>query len=506
MFAEYLKCKKDIWYYLTTYWKTFDMETGKPKLFAQYVEKWDKPEYAEKLHWLVDLIMARIRARRNIDHPDLAIEKSRQMTITNTIAGICGYCICFIRDFRGLNTHEKEEKMDKPGDFNTPFGMIDYGLDNMPAFLKPTKGNLIRSHMRIGIKNMNSLIIGDAGSRPGAGGGYDLVNNTEFAHQENTNSKLAAETEACKGCNIIESTPKGKFNAHALTCDFAEKHPDKTSFMYVPFHWSLRRTKEWYEWKKLSYNGDEARIAQELDMSREGSVTGRCFKQFVPAEHVVDLSPDTFKPFIAIVGFDFGWVHDTVGLFIVPFKDDKWIVIDEHVKNQTPVHIHCSEMSAIKNKWNFEQIRYVSDPSGQARSREVGKTFWQLYNPSDKELISNPEFLPQYRIPFEAGDKVSKESINIINTMFYQSKLFINKRCVHLIDALNEAVYPINRLGQPTSETYKDDWFADPCDALWYGVSKLPKYQGIVNARQLKVQYRQPVARGLGMGNYGGRR
>jgi len=497
MFAEYLKCKKDIWYYLTTYWKTFDMETGKPKLFAQYNEKWDIPEYADKLHELVDMIMARIRARRNIEHPDLAIEKSRQMTITNTLAGICGYCICFIRDFRGLNTHEKEEKMDKPGDFNTPFGMIDYGLDKMPDFLKPTKGNLIRSHMRIGIKNMNSLIIGDAGLRPGAGGGYDLINNTEFAHQENTNSKLAAETEACKGCNIIESTPKGKFNAHALTCDFAEKHPDKTSFKYVPFHWSLRRTKEWYEWKKLSYNGDEARIAQELDMSREGSVTGRAFKLFKPS-HIVDIDPVKFRPGIAIIGYDFGWIHATACVMLVPFTNDTWLVVDEYVDNEKPVHVHAHKVHEMVARWELNNVHYVADPSGVSKSREVGKSFYELYSSSEVPV--------EDRISFEAGDNAVTDGISAVNTMFWKDKLLVSRKCTNLIDALNEAVFPTNKNGEVTSEKYKENEHTDILDALRYGVSKIAKYQGIVSGRQLNVQYRRPVNRGLGLGIYGGGR
>lgn len=496
MIKEIKKCKLDPWYYLTTYWKTFDMETGKVKSFAEYNEQWDIPTYRDKIHELVIMIIDRVRAYRAIKHPDLAIEKTRQMTVTNTISATCGYLISFMNEFRGLFTHEKEEKMDKPGDFNTPFGMIDFGIDKMPDFLKPSKQDMIRSHMKIGLKSRNSLITGDAGIRPGAGGGFHLINNTEFAHQENTNSKLAAETEACKGVNILESTPKGKFNAHAITCEFAQKNPDKTSFLYVPLHWSLRRTKEWYEWKKLSYNGDEARIAQELDMSREGSVTGRVFKLFKPT-HLVDIDPLKFRPAISVNGFDFGWIHSTACVFIAPFINDTWVVYDEYMDNEKPVHVHAHEVNEIARRWEVKNNYWTADPSGVSKSREMGKSFYELYQGADVPVDD--------RLRFEPADNAIKEGISSVNTMFWKDKLLISKKCVNLIDALNEAVYPTNKNDEPTQEKYKEDWYTDICDALRYGVSRLAKYQSIVQSRQFNKPYR-PVSQGLGMGAYGGKR
>jgi hypothetical protein len=290
-----------------------------------------------------------------------------------------------------------------------------------------------------------------------------------------------------------------------LTCEFAEKHPDKSSFLYVPIHWSKRRLPEWYDIKKRDYNGDEAQIAQELDMSREGSVQGRVFKQFVQAEHTCDIKVGEFKPVVSVNGFDFGWVHDTICLIISPYLNG-WVVLDEHVKNETPVQLHAKECWKKVRDWQIERPIWVSDPSGEARSREVGKSFWQLYNPTDKELLSQPEFMPQDRIVFEGGDKVSREGIAVINTMFYKGELKVNKRCTHLIDALNEAVYPVNKNGQPTDEVYKDDWYADPCDALIYAGSRLAKYKGYHTVRQQKLTYGPRVNMGLGLGNYGGRK
>jgi len=493
--TEYKKCKADFWYYLTTYAKTLDKDTGEVKPFATFDGKYDRPEYREEIHRFLRLIHERVIAKRNIDKPDIVDEKSRQMYITNCVMGYCTWAIMFLPYFRGLITHEKESKMDSKTDFNTPFGMMDFILEHNPAFLKPKQSDLIRSHMTIGLKSRNSLIIGDAGIRPGAGGGFDLIYNTEFAHQTNTFQKLAAEREACKGVNILDSTPNGKNNAHAATCEFAEKNPHNSSFLYVPIHWSKRRLPEWYEIKKRDYNGDEAQIAQELDMSREGSVKGRAFKLFKPS-HIVEVA-ESFKPAFAIAGFDFGWIHYTSCVFIVPFSNDTWLVLDEYMDNEKPVHVHAEEAWKRIRKWGVDKVYWVADPSGVSKSREVGKSFYELYGGTDVS--------PENRITFEQGDNAVAEGISAINTMFWKDKLMINKKCVNLIDALNEAKYPINRNGEPTSEKYEESWYTDILDGLRYGVSRISKYQSIADSRMLKTIYSAPRPRGLGIGVYGRR-
>lgn len=491
---EIARCEGDWWYYLTTYWKTIDKDTGKIKLFATFDDKYDIPEYREFIKWFLGEVYKRVRARRQIEKPDIADEKSRQMYLTNGVSGLTGYLLQFYPNFRGLFTHEKEEKMDKLGDFNTPFGMIDFGLEHQPNFLKTDKSDLIRSHMRIGLKSIKTLLIGDAGVRPGAGGGFDLIYNTEFAHQSNTNQKLAAEREACKGVNILDSTPNGKYNAHAITCEFAEKHPDKSSFLYVPIHWSKRRIKDWYDIKKLDYNGDDAQIAQELDMSREGSVLGRAFKLFKPSDRI-DVDFLKFKPALSINGFDFGWVHYTAAVFIAPWVNDTWIVYDEYMDNEKPIHVHAGKCMDIIRRWGVTNARWIADPSGTSRSREQGKSFYELYQ-SNEISIEN-------RLQFEPGDNAVTEGISAINTMFWKDKLFISNKCVNLIDALNEAVYPTNKNNEPTSDKYKEDWYTDILDALRYAVSRLTKYTAIAARGQDRP--RPLIHKGLGVGNLGRR-
>ena len=495
MIREYKKCKSSHWYCLTTYGKTLDKDTGEVKPFATFSGQYDKIEYRDCIRDFLQLIHERVMAKRRIDKPDICDEKSRQMYVTNSVMAYCTWAILFLDYFRGLITHEKESKMDSKTDFNTPFGMIDFMLEHNPDFLKPKPTDLMRSHMNIGLKSRNSLIIGDAGVRPGAGGGFDLIYNTEFAHQTNTHQKLAAEREACKGVNILDSTPNGKHNAHAVTCEFAEKHPKESSFLYVPIHWSKRRIPEWYDIKKRDYNGDEAQIAQELDMSREGSVTGRAFKLFKP-NHIVDV-PIDFKPAFAIAGFDFGWVHDTACVLIVPWANDTWVIIDEYADHEKPVHVHAEKVHEKLRRWGLTKVYWIADPSGESRSREVGKSFYEIYN-SESVPIEN-------RIKFEQGDNAVTEGIANINTMFWKDKLLVNKKCVTLIDALNEAKYPTNKNGEPTGDKYEEAWYTDILDALRYGVSRIAKYQKVAEGRQFKTVYPQPRPRGLGMGSYGRR-
>jgi hypothetical protein len=491
---EIAHCEADWWYYLITYWKTMDKDTGEVKPFATFNGKYDIVEYREYIHWFLGEIHKRVMAKRQIDKPDVADEKSRQMYVTNSICALTGYYTQFYPNFRGLFTHEKEEKMDKAGDFNTPFGMIDFGIEHQPEFLKGTKNDYIRSHMHIGLRSANTLLIGDAGVRPGAGGGFDLIYNTEFAHQSNTNQKLAAEREACKGVNILDSTPNGKHNAHAITCEFAEKHPEKSSFLYVPIHWSKRRVKEWYDIKKLDYNGDDAQIAQELDMSREGSVLGRAFKLFKPSNRV-DVDAMKFKPALSVNGFDFGWVHQTAAVFIAPWVNDTWVVYDEYADNEKPVHVHAEKVMDIVRRWGVGNVRWIADPSGVSKSREQGKSFYELYQSNEIPV--------QNRLHFDAGDNAVAEGINAVNTMFWKDKLFVSNKCVKLIDALNEAKYPTNRNGEPTGDKYEEGVHTDILDSLRYAVSRLKKFS-VVAARG-QDRPRPVVHRGLGVGNLGRR-
>jgi hypothetical protein len=493
--AEYLKCKGDYWYYLKTYWKTMDKNTGLVKPFATFDNKYDKPEYEDFIHWFLNEVHKRVIAKRQIEKPDIADEKFRQAYMTNSIAALTGYYLSFADNFRGLFTHEKEEKMDSPGDFNTPFGMIDFGMTHLPDWLTPRKDDLTRSHMKIGLKCRNSLLTGDAGDRPGAGGGYDLIYNTEFAHQKNTFAKLAAEIEAAKGPIILDSTPNGSFNAHALTCAFAEKTPEKSSYLFVPIDWYQRRTQEWLELKVKDYNGDDALMAQEIYRSRTGSIKGRAFSHF-NIEHITTIDAEKFKPFLSINGFDFGWIHATACVFIAPLDNDRWVVYDEYVDREKPTHIHAEKVCETIRRWGVTNTHWIADPSGISKSREIGKSFYELYKAVDIPV--------ENRIAFEEGDNAIKEGITQVNTMFYKSKLLVSSRCVRLIDALNEAKYPVNKRNEPTSEKYEESQFSDILDALRYGVSKLGKYQKLVESRQLNVTYRQPKPQGLGMGIYGG--
>lgn len=453
---EYDHCKSDYWYYLTTYYKTIDKDTGEVKPFATFNGKYDRPEYRDVIHVFLDKVHERRIAKRQIKHPDIADEKSRQMYVTNSIMGYITWCLLFVDYFRGLATHEKEDKLDSKVDFNTPFGMIDFGLEHNPPWLKPDKNDIIRSHMTVGLKSRNSLLTGDAGLRPGAGGGYDLIYNTEFAHQSFTNSKLAAEREACKGVNILDSTPNGENNEHAIVCSFAEKNPDLSSFEYVPLLWKLRRTDEWYAIKKRDYNGDDVMIAQELDMSRKRSLKGRVFSSFIQSQHVIDYVPGPLG--ITCAGWDFGVGAPTV-FVIATIKNDETIVIDSFFKSGSTPHEIAIE---FKNKCRLlgilpEKVIHIGDPSGDSQPRESA-----LYEPSFK-LFRNEGIL------IRAGNNRILEGIQTINGLFFNNKLKISSKCTVLIDALNKAVFPTDSAGNVTKEAYTCDHpMIDHLDALKY--------------------------------------
>ena len=457
---EYLKCLNDYWYYLKTYYKTIDKDTGEIKPFATFNGRYDKPEYEKVIHGFLDKIHVKRIAKRQIKHPDIADEKSRQMYITNSVMGYVAWCILFVDYFRGLVTHEKEDKLDSKTDFNTPFGMIDFGIEHNPPFLKPDKNDIIRSHMAIGLKSRNSLVTGDAGLRPGAGGGYDLIYNTEFAHQSFTNSKLAAEREACKGVNILDSTPNGENNEHAVVCEFAEKNPDLTSFEYIPLLWKLRRLDPWYEIKKKDYNGDDVMIAQELDMSRKRSLKGRVFTHFIQSQHVVSIKPGSIKLGITVCTWDFGVGAPTVCI-LNTIIDKKIVTLDSRFKSGSTPREMVMEFNAMCKAWNIPPgvIRHVGDPSGESKPRESA------------DYDSSFELFRKEGVYINKGNNRIMEGIQTMNGEFFNGNLLINDLNTVLIDAFNKAVYPTDDNGDIKREVYTCAHpMIDLLDAEKYGV------------------------------------
>jgi len=471
---------------------TFDKQAGGRKQFGQFNDSWDNPLFVEDIKDVIRKIDEKRRLGRKITDKDLKlkrvpkfdilIEKSRQLFMTWAIMAYITWCLLFVPGFRGLITSEKEKKMDSDGDYNTPFGKIDYIISNLPPHLKPKDSDSRRKYLRAGLHSIDTIITGDAGVNPGRGEQVDLIFNDELAHQEHTERKKASQIEACKGVTIDNSTPYGKNNSFYKTRQRAIEEPEDSSVEVVRLHWTQRIKPEYhseFRRKKLrEYNGDEEMFAQEQEISYEGSVKGRAFKKFISAEHTIpaynqdkdgvlfiDKVRKHVKKSMVYNGLDYGFAHRTGAIWITHFGT-QWLVFRDYQVQETPIPVHAEEFNRINAEWGIAKNRclWFGDPAGEQRnvlSEHSDDTASARYAEHGIEII-------------QANNSV-KMGIEKINGMFYRSELVILDTCTGIIDALNEAQYHINTNGEPVGEKYKEAWYTDIIDALRYAVMSMEK-------------------------------
>ncbi len=442
-------CEHDPIFCIFNHFFTYDAETGTKKLFAAgYPEA-----YRNKLKTFILEVLDVIRkGRGEFRFPDFHNLKSRQTYQSWTMAAIETYAYLFIPNFACLITTDGDSDLDNANhmDYNTKLGKIGYITYNLDPHLKPKQSDILRSHNLISYTVMNSVIKGDCSMYPGMGGQINLHDGDEWAAQRFQNIKLAAMREAIKGANVLNSTPKGKLNTFYDIWLITKTTPEKSSFRLNTWHWKEKiDPKDWAKfWADAlrRYQGDLGQINQELELSFEGiSVKGRVFTSFIASKHVVDLAPkDINNHSIFAAAWDYGVGAPTVyGIGCIRGKDI--IMLDAyHESGSTPKKM-ADKFKADCQKWGvpFHAVKCVGDPSGNSQPRE------------SQDYDSSVKLFRDQGIYIQDGNPRKLEGIQAINGEFYLGNLYVNKRCGFLIDALNEAVFPVNQDGDITKDEYK---------------------------------------------------
>ena len=471
MFNRYAN---DPWEFVANHIKTFDGEKGAFRYFAYFSGEDTLPTFRDEIKKLIYTIDEHRRARRTIPIPDLLIEKSRQMYATTAILAYLTWCLLFVDNCQILVTSEKATKIDKKGDYNSLLGRIEQMITMLPQWLQPDPKDLIRNHLSIGIKSRNSLITGDAGTNPGRAGQYDIIFNDEFAFQEFSETKLASEFAAAKGVILYVSTPDGKNNAFYRLRQAAKAGTGKSKL--ITWHWSLRRTQAWYEKKKGEYI-DAATLAQEQDISYEGSRQHRAFPHFITATNTMLMNQHNLPAGENFLYMDYGYNHPTVILFVRKCKDNLYIY-DMHAASETPMETHVSETIRIMDRWGLtpRDFQYLGDPSGASRSRETGDTSYKLFEAEVKKQTGVSVTITQ------ANNRV-KEGIESVNQAFRTKYAVVSDKLTLISDALNEAHYALNSQGEVTGDKYVDDWTADYCDVVRYAIATTGTVKPVLGTR-----------------------
>jgi len=457
---RFMAFSKDPWLFVKTHIKTYDAEKGNFRHFAYFTGKETVPTFRDNIKELIYTLDNLRKQKRTGEFNDLLIEKSRQMYCTTAILAYLLWCLLFVDHFAGLVTSEKSVKIDKKSDPNSLLGRIDMMITQLPVWLQPEPTDLIRNHLTIGIKSRNSMISGDAGVNPGRAGQFDFIFNDEFAFQEFSETKLASEYAAAKGPIVFASTPNGKHNAFYR---LRQSAPTK-KIKKLTWHWSLRRTQAWYDAKKEEYL-DPASLAQEQNISYTGSKSHRAFITFVSAVNATDIS--SLPVGEDYIFMDFGWQHPTVILFVRKAKEHLYIY-DMVAASETAVETHATNIINKMKLYGLTPANYkwFGDPSGHARSRETGQSSYDLFVLAIHKLTN-------IKITINQATNKVKEGIEAVNTAFKLQTVIISDKITLLVDALNEATYPVNAQGEISSEKYKDDWTADYCDVVRYAIATL---------------------------------
>jgi hypothetical protein len=461
---------------------TDNVETEKIEPFGTFTAWGDLPnnKYRKDIEDLIYLLQKCIDENDREKLKDILIDKSRQMYITQTCCAVLGVWALLFRDNWRLGcTSKVEDDVDMSGNPNCLFEIIRGMINRLPEWLKPAQEDYTDNYMIISYKFRNSSIIGSASDECFRMSQITCAWFDEYAYQPRGYQRYKASREAIKKFSVYTSTPNGRHNK------FADLRFGKNKRVIVlSYFWPRRRELIWYKKKcEEDYAGRDEDRASELDGSYEQSVRGRTFASFSALRHVEIFNPmelkDKLKVCIKTNGYDFGFTHSSVTLFLGKDYLGNYVLYDEVVTAGTPVHVDAAEVKRKMAQWEG-QYRHYADPSGKQKRKESnGITCYDLWRAEG--------------IIFTDAENDVQIGINCINALFVKDKLKISSTCIKTIDALQECQWHTNKDGEKIGVKYKDDWFTDIIDALRYALSEAirelakPKDPGMVEGHGLRV-------------------
>ncbi len=207
---------------------------------------------------------------------DLLTEKSRDMGISWMV--VLTFLWYWLRPEGGndfLIGSRKEEFVDRIGNLDTLMEKARYALYRLPAFLRP-KGYLRKrcdNFMQLYNPETGSYIKGESCNPSfGSGGRYKAVLLDEFSKWTDKSYDYPAWTSLADAtpCRLPVSTPLGKNNKFAELAGQGVEGSERATSK-IRLHWSLHpgKNQDWYEYQRTRRTDLE--VAQELDISYEGS-------------------------------------------------------------------------------------------------------------------------------------------------------------------------------------------------------------------------------------------
>lgn len=304
---------------------------------------------------------------------DLVVMKSRDLGIS--------WLVCtaklwyWLRPESGwdfLLGSRKEEYVDRKGNINTLFEKIRYNLYRIPKFLRPVGFEPSKNDLFKMLTNPESgnVIAGEANNANfGTSGRFRAVLLDEFSKWQGTDYDAWTSLADVTPCRIAVSSPWGRGNKFADLVTGGEE-----GIKVLKLHWSLHPDKddEWFENEKKRRSPME--IAQELELSLEGSAGERFFSNFNPSIHVVK-QPEYVPGREVMVGFDFGYHHPA--LVSAQLDDNDRLVVQHCILGrEIDVATFAEYCWKRLQRWypNCDNFSIFADIAGNQRSDKASQT------------------------------------------------------------------------------------------------------------------------------------
>ena len=425
MVTEYARCEESAWYFLTHHVTTLDPKVSDPsramRLFPAYPHLKDACDGLDRMkpqHWL----------------------KSRQMALTTLICAWVLWGLLFRDAFSAIMVTRKEELVNDGGanaTWNSLFGKILFMYRKLPDFLKH---GLLVSGMKISNPARESFVIGESGrvKDAGRGGTHTIGVMDEAASIPASQSVYSSLKDACRFV-VMNSTPKGKQGVF-----YRIHRSDETRFERQRFHWSRHphRDQAWYAEECIDRTPEQ--IAEELDLSFERSVQGRCVPEFNYEQHVdVELRYNAEVRMLA--GWDFGIGHPTAVTFAQQIHEEFLFYDDLQRADLTTEQFAPLATALLRRVGCTEPTRSIlchGDPAGRQRSRQTGRSDIADYRRLGWNILPSPCNEPL--------------RFKLFRRLCTTNRLHVHPNCVNLIDSLEQLRYPTDEDGKVLTDEHSD--------------------------------------------------
>lgn len=304
---------------------------------------------------------------------DLYAEKSRDTGVTEV--GPSGVTLHYwLQDSGGndfLIGSRKEDLVDSRGVPDTIFEKLRYKLYHLPKWMIPTGFRRDKHDLHCKLINpaTGSVIVGEANNKHfGTGARKKCVWYDEFPKWESTDSDAWTSCGDVTKCRIAVGTPFGMSNKAAEL-----RHSGQIKVIRVHALQRPDRDMDWYREQKKRRTEQE--LAQEIDISYEGSAGKRFFPNYNLSLHRRELvaNPDLD----VLMCWDFGYHHPAV-LFTQKDTFDRWLWLHCIVGKNVLIDHFARYVQRMMAKWfpehRAEQFTHVGDPAGGSVNDKIDET------------------------------------------------------------------------------------------------------------------------------------